>query len=180
LSEIDEFAESLLEESKRFLEKAIDASGDPARTAYLHAALMLSFCALEAHINAIADELAQRSEFSTHERAFLLEQDVRLGENGEFQAGGLRMVRLEDRMLFLHLRVGGVPLDRTATWWSNLNVAMGIRNRLTHPKGASVISADNVQRAIEAIIQAIDAIYRAVYARPFPSANMGLDSKLTF
>jgi hypothetical protein len=179
LSAIDEFAASLLEEAKRFLEKAVDASNETATLANLHAALMLGFCALEAHINAIADELAQRPEFSIHERALLLEQDVRL-EQGEFLTGGLRMVRLEDRILFLHLRIGGSHLNRDAQWWQDLSTAAGLRNQLTHPKGAPVITVDGVRRAIEAIIQAIDAVYKAVYDRPFPFLNLGVHSTMSF
>jgi hypothetical protein len=179
LSAIDEFAESLLEEAKRFLEKAREAQTDAARNAYLHAALMLGFCALEAHVNAIADELAIRPEFSVHERALLLEQDVRL-EYGEFKSSGLRMVRLDDRILFLHLRISGKALDRSAQWWGNLMAATTLRNQLTHPKGAPPITIDAVSRAIEAIIACLDVVYRAVYNRSFPLTNLGVQSTFSF
>ena len=68
MSDFDEFASSLLEESKRFLEKASVADEKSTQDAYLHASLLLSFCSLEAHINAISDEFAGRPEFSVHER----------------------------------------------------------------------------------------------------------------
>ena len=50
--EADSFSIRLLEEAKRFLEKAGDASGDE-RAAYLHAALMVGFSALESHLNGL-------------------------------------------------------------------------------------------------------------------------------
>jgi hypothetical protein len=179
LSAIDDFAASLLEEAKRFLENAEAAPDSVSQSAFLHAALMLAFCALEAHVNATADEFAERPELSIHERAILLEQDVRF-DSGKFSAGGLRMVRLEDRILFLHLRFGGKPLDRAATWWSELNSAVLLRNQLTRLKLVPTISVDAVRRAIQAIIEGIDVLFRAVYRRPFPVANLGLRSRLTF
>jgi hypothetical protein len=81
-----------LEESKRFLENAAETDDHSRRDAYLHAALMLGFSALEAHINAMCKEFAERPELSAHEKALLLEQDVKL-HNGEFKLGGLKMYR---------------------------------------------------------------------------------------
>lgn len=179
MSAIDDFAASLLEEAKRFLEKAQVASDDDARKAFLHAALMLGFCALEAHVNATADEFAERPELSTHERAILLEQDIRF-DQGEFKVGGLRMVSLQDRILFLHLKFGGKPLDRSALWWGDLSNALTLRNKLTHPKEVPAVSVDAVQCAMQAIITGIDVLFQAIYRRPFPVANRGLDSHYTF
>lgn len=179
MTAIDEFAATLLEEAKRFLEKANETSDAIATAAHLHASLMLGFCALEAHINSVADELAQRSEFNIHERGLLLEKEVRL-ENGEFKLGGLKMARLEDRILFLHHRLAGAHLDKSDAWWGHLASAIAMRNRLTHPKIAPTVTTNDVEQALEAIIRGIDVIYKAVYGRPFPFANLGLHSKMTF
>jgi hypothetical protein len=179
LSEIDDFAGSLLEEAKCFLEKAEATDDQVARAAFLHAALMLAFCALEAHVNATADELSIRQELSIHERGFLLEKDVRF-ENGEFRLGGLRMIRLEDRILFLHRKFGGVDLDRSASWWSDLASATTLRNQLTHPKCVPTISVEAVRVAVQAVIVGIDILFRAIYRRPFPVATRGLRARITF
>ena len=56
MSQIDQFAQSLLEESKRFPEKAKDGSNREGTNAHLHAALMLVFSSLETHVNSIADD----------------------------------------------------------------------------------------------------------------------------
>jgi hypothetical protein len=178
LSAIDDFAGSLLEEAKRFLEKA-ESSDQVGRSAFLHASLVLAFCALEAHINATADEFAGSSMLSLHEKALLLEQDVRF-ELGEFKTGGLRMMSLQDRIMFLHLKFGGKPLDRTASWWSELSTAISLRNKLTHPKEVPVITINAVRQAIQAIISGLDVLFRAIYRKPFPVANLRLDSRLTF
>jgi hypothetical protein len=140
---------------------------------------MLGFCALEAHINSVTDELAQRADINIHERGLLLEQEVRL-ENGEFKLGGLKMARLEDRILFLHHRFAGSHLVKSDAWWGNLTVAIGLRNRLTHPKVAAEITVKDVERALDAIISSIDVIYKAVYGKTFPFVRLGLHSQLTF
>jgi hypothetical protein len=84
MHDIDDFASTLLEEAKRYLELASDAHDPVARNAHLHASLMLSFCALEAHVNAVADEMAMRTGLSPQELGVLLEREVRL-ENGSFK-----------------------------------------------------------------------------------------------
>ena len=50
MSQIDDFAQSLLEESKRFLEKAQSEESAEGAHAYMHASLMLAFSPLEAHV----------------------------------------------------------------------------------------------------------------------------------
>lgn len=179
MADIDAFATSLFEEAKRFLEKAQGDVDAVARDAYLHAAMMLAFCSLEAHLNAISDEFSDRPEFSTHERAILLELEVRL-EDGEFALGGLRMFRLEDRLQFLHRKFSGKPFDKGTQWWTRLKDAIVSRNRLTHPKDVLPLTIENVRDALSAIIAALDATYLVIYKKNFPAANRGLHSQLTF
>jgi hypothetical protein len=180
MQQIDEFATSLLEESKRFLEKAEEDEDPPALTAYLHASLLLAFSALEAHVNAIADDFASRPELTPHELGVLQEKDVQL-VNGSFQIQkGLKMFRLEDRVEFLHARFSGKQIDHSATWWSSLKEAINLRNQLTHPKGKISINSDSVGRAIQAVVDTIDNLYRAIYRSGFPAAGLRLDSELNF
>lgn len=180
MSQIDQFAQSLLEESKRFLEKAKDG-GDPGGiNAHLHAALMLAFSSLEAHVNSIGDDFVARPEMTVHDRAILMEREVRL-DKGEFKlTQTLKMVRLEDRIEFLHVRLSGKTIDRTQSWWSRLTDATKLRNQLTHPKEMIVIKEEAVERAVQAIVDTIDALYQAIYSLPFPAAARGVQSTLTF
>jgi hypothetical protein len=177
--EIDDFATSLLEESKRFLEKASVDQNENAKTAYLHSALLLAFCSLEAHINAIVEDFIGRPELSAHERGILVEREVRL-ENGEFVLGGLRISRMEDRISLLHRKFSGAPIDKTATWWSDLAGAIDLRNKLTHPKQAQAVTLPSVERAIKSVIDVVDALYQGIYKRKFPAANLGLQSRMDF
>lgn len=179
MQDIDEFARSLLEEAKRFLEKT-EENGDPvANAAYLHAALMLSFCSLEAHVNAVGDDFLSRPELSLHERALLLEKEVRL-EDGQFRITPLlRMMRLEDRIRFLHAKFG-TAFDSSSPYWGQLAEATKLRNQLTHPKDIVPISKITVGRAIQAIIDTVDNLYRSIYKQGLPSAGLGLNSRLSF
>jgi len=180
VAEIDSFASALLEEAKRFLEKATDESDQAAKDAYLHACLMLACCSLEAHFNAVAEEFAKRPEFgSAHDQGVLLEKEVRL-ENGEFKLKGLRMYRLDERILFLHKNLTGKTLDKSVAWWSQLAEAIDLRNKVTHPKSVPDITIENVTKAVQAIINSIDAIYLALYGKGLPAAGRGLQSKLSF
>jgi len=177
-NDIDDFAASLLEEAKRFLEKATE-SGDVVE-AHLHAALMLGFCALEAYVNSIADDFSRaRVDLAPADKGVLLEKDLRL-EHGEFKLGGLKMYRLEDRILFLHQRFAVEPLDRTVTAWSELGSALNLRNQLTHPRQVPVIAVGQVERALQSIVDTLDMLFRALYKRPFPAAGRRLQSRLDF
>jgi hypothetical protein len=182
MADIDDFANDLLEEAKRFLEKAEDRAADvTSQKANLHAALMLAFCSLEAHVSAIGDDFTNVSGLSVHERAILAEREVRL-KDGQFELQNniLKMVRLEDRIQFLHAKFSGVPLDRTQVWWGQLVSAMGVRNELTHPKSIPNVTLAAVREAVLAIIRCVDALYQAIYKRPFLTAALGLSSKLSF
>lgn len=180
MSEIDLFANQLLEEAKRFLEKAGDGADSVAQTAYLHAALMLSFCALEAHVNALGEEFSVAAGLSAHEQGILLERDVRL-EDGQFQLKqNLKIARLEDRIEFLHTKFSGKPIDHTSDWWRQLSTAIDLRNKLTHAKDVPPIGQAAVRNAVQAVINTLDSLYRALYKRGFPLAGLGLQSQLRF
>ena len=111
MDDIDQFASSLLEEAKRFLERAKDAHGGDAEAPNLHAALMLAFCSLEAHVNATADEFSKRFDLSVHERGVLLERDVQLSDGAFQMSSKLRISRMEDRIELLHERFSKKGLD---------------------------------------------------------------------
>lgn len=180
MADIDAFANTLLEEAKRFLEKAPAEPTTEGQDAYLHAALNLAFCSLEAHINAVAEELTSNPEFTApHDLGVLREKEVRLID-GEFQLGKLRIYPIRERIQFLYRRVNSKPLDTSATWWSELASALQLRNKLTHPKEPPQIDLPNVERALQAVIDSIDAVYRGIYGKGLPAAGMGLQSTMNF
>jgi hypothetical protein len=58
--------------------------------------------------------------------------------------------------------------------------ATRLRNKLTHPQVAQTISLKDIKGAIEAIINTIDALYKAIYKKGLPAAKRGLHSNMTF
>src|SRR6266849_4061023 len=133
MTSFDEFSRQLLEEAKRFLEKA-KAAGDRGRSAYLHAAMTLGICALEAHVNSVCDDFLTRRDLSVLDRSILSERNYQL-QDGEFKiTERLKMYRLEDRMEFLFSRFSRSPLDKQSSWWGQLQAAFLARNSLSHPK----------------------------------------------
>lgn len=180
MSESDLFSRQLLEEAKRFLEKAISEATPEGKAAYLHAAVNLGFSALEAHVNAIADDFLVGSELTLLERSILAEKDFQL-EAGVFElTDRLKMYRLEDRVQFLHRRFSGVAIDKSAGWWSSLKAGLDLRNKLTHPKEVPVIVESQTRQALEAIIETLDSLYKAIYKTPYPPARRGLQSSMLF
>jgi hypothetical protein len=177
---IDQFASSLLEEAKRFLERARDTAGTEAEAPFLHAALMLAFCSLEAHVNSVAVEYSSRPELSIHEKGILIERDVQL-DGGMFRlTKKLKISSMEDRIELLHQKFSKKGLDAKAEWRSNLSGAVDLRNKLTHPKSVPLITAGAVEKALSAVIGTINALYFGLYNRPLPAANLGLASTLGF
>ena len=97
MKEIDKFSRSLLEELKRFLQKAELEDSEEDRST-LHASLVLGFSALEAYINAIADDLLICKDTPLLDRAILSEKEFVL-TNGKFVLNEqLKIYRLEDRI----------------------------------------------------------------------------------
>jgi hypothetical protein len=181
MAALSTFAADLLEEAKRFLEKAIAAAPSDEKKAFLHGALLLGFAAFEAHVNAIADDFLARPDLDPYERGLLAEHAVELID-GEFQEmKSLKMQRLEDRVLFLCRRFSKTPIDRRAFYWSDFGEAAQLRNRLTHPKAEPPTIGENaVKRALNAIIELLNVMYTNIYKRKLPAYNRGLSSKLSF
>jgi hypothetical protein len=178
---LSSFASDLLEEAKRFLEKAAEANEPTGKRAFLNAALMLGFAAFEAHVNAIADDFLARTDLDVHARGVLAEHVVDLSD-GEFrEKSALKIHRLEDRVHFLCRRFSKTPIDRTQSYWAEFVEAARLRNSLTHPKtDPPNIAESAVKRALTAIIELLNFMYVALYKMKLPAHNRGLHSKSTF
>ena len=84
MADVDAFASQLLEEAKRFLEKAVIDGDAEGESGYLHAALNLAFSALEAHVNSIADDFLVRSDLSLLDRSILTQLPQLAPRSNEF------------------------------------------------------------------------------------------------
>ena len=174
----DDFATLLFEEAKAFLEKYRSRAEETSVEAYLHAALLLGCCALEAHINNVAADFVDRPELGIQEQSILQERDITL-KGGQFElTNTLKMFRLEDRLEFLCRRFQKQPVDKSKSWWGSLKAGLKLRNRITHPRTPCTITEQQVSDSLNAVLEAIDVLYRAVYRKPYPGKGRQLDSRL--
>jgi len=177
---IDELSSQLWEQAKQFSEKA-KAEADPkGQAAYRNAALMLGFCALEAHLNALAEESAMRTGLGVLEKSILTERDVALDAGKFTVTNRLKIYRLEDRLefLFVNFARGGVP--KGEKWWAQVKEGIRLRNELVHPKAGFALTEAALERNLLAILECLNALYLGIYRKRFPSYQRGLDSQLTF
>jgi len=175
-NESDAFSITLLDEAKRFLEKANDSEEpDP----FLHAALVLAFSALESHLNGVAEELALRQDVTLLDQAVLTERGLKLKAGRWELSPDSRFYRLEDRLAYIFRRYADADVTGY-TWWSDLRAAVNARNALVHPRDAVSLSLSELERFISAIIDALNDVYTAVFGRGHPAYGRGLQSTLSF
>jgi hypothetical protein len=182
MKQIDIFAADLFEEAKRFLEKARETDKDEGKKAFLHAALLLGIASLEAHINAISDEMSERSDLSVLDLSVLQEKEYIFG-GGKFRlTNRLKVYNLIDRIEFIINRFGlsGKKLDTGAVCWSRLGQGIDVRNSIVHPKENRVVTYQQVRLAFDGILGVLDAIYVALYDQHFPALGRRFDSKMDF
>ncbi len=182
MKEVDVFATELLEEAKRFLEKAKDSTDEQGRTAFLNAALLLGMSSLEAHINAICQEMSERPALNIMDYSVLSEKEF-VFDKGKFElTTKLRIYNIADRILFISKRFGlkGRQFDTTADWWSKLHQAIDKRNSLVHLKESYMITYEQVKSAFEGILGTLDATYMILYNQHFPALGRQLDSNMSF
>ena len=174
--EFDAFSIQLLDEAKRFLERAGEAE-EPG--AFLHAALLLAFSSLESHLNGVAAELALRQDESLLDRAILLERGLRF-RGGEWQlTTATEFYRLEDRIKYLFHRYADRKA-KTEPWWHNFKEAITARNGLVHPREVVNLTAEEVERFVTSIVEALNALYLVIFSKGHPSHGRGLQSTLSF
>jgi hypothetical protein len=181
MKEFDEFSSRLLEESKRFLEKAIQDKTKEGEEAYLHSSLVLGFAALEAYVNGIADELLVDAGTPVMDRGILSEREVGLVD-GQFRVlpDRLKIYRLEDRIQFLYRKYTKRAVDKNTEWWKEILSGIHLRNQLVHPKDLPSLSSKKMEQILKAIVKTIDVLFHAVYKEGFPIAGKGINSSMTF
>lgn len=183
MENFDLFNAQLLEESKRFLEKAHESTENVAKQAFLHASLLLSMSALEASINSISEGLfcePYEKEYSIIERALLLEKEIKF-DKGEFTLGtNLKMTKIIERVEYLYFKFSKKKLDASEAWYPILIQSIRLRNELVHPKANVKLTEKQVGNCITCVIGAINTLFILVYRRGLPAYNLGLNSLLDF
>ncbi len=182
MQDIDVFASELFEEAKRFLEKAKELNSEEGQKAFLHVALLLGMSSLEAHINAICEEMSERPGLNLLDRSVLSEKDFNF-DKGEYKlTKKLKIYNLTDRILFISIRFAmtGKKIDTNTDWWSKLRQGIDLRNSLVHPKTKHDVTYQQVESAFDGILGVLDALYVLLYDQHFPALGRRFDSKMNF
>lgn len=180
MNDIDILSRRLLEQAKRFLELAVEHKEKEGEFPYCVAALLSGFSAVEAHVNAIAEELAERKGCGILERSILLEKEFKLVSGKYSLTKSLKMYRMEDRIAFMVKNFSNAAFPSKETWWGEFADATQLRNDLVHPKGEVIVDIPKVRRALSAIVELLEYLYRAIFTKGHPSYNRALHSNLTF
>ena len=180
MAALDDFARNLFEEAKWFYEKGCEATTAESQAAHFHGSLVLAFCSLEAHTNAVSDDFLTLAKLCPEERSILAERRVELTNEGKCElTPKLQIYRIEERLLFLSQRFSGKPLDKKAAYWGKLSAALHLRNDLTHPNTYPIIlGRQDLESALNAILEVLDILYKRVYKKGCPLARLGLKSQL--
>lgn len=180
MESFDEFSNNLLEEAKRFFEKAKSEQDNTAVNAFLHSSLLLAISSLEAYVNGISDDFKNASSLNLMEKGFLLEKEI-IFKNGSFKLNKrLKMSRLIERIELLFKKCDYSKLDKSSVWWQKLKEGIDLRNSLVHPKEFTDITQIEIESTLMAVIECVNNLFLAVYKKGLPTTNMGLDSKLEF
>lgn len=178
MSAFGEYCVELMETAKGFRAKAARAEEGHVKQAYLRAGLLHAFSFLEAHLNYLAEHFEHSTIYSVNEKGVLLERDITF-ERGVFALGTRsKFSRITDRIeLLLGKGTAPQPLAKD-TWFSALKVSIKARNALVHPRDVHVLTDDQLDDAMNAILRCVDALYRAALGKPLPYAKKGLDGGL--
>ena len=181
MNEFDKFCNTLLEESKRFFEKARSSKSNEEQAAFIHASLLLVISSIEAFVNGITDDFADSNKFSLLEKSLLLEKEVSFTK-GTFDLNDkLKISRLNDKIELLYKKFKNNPIDKFSSgWWAELQAGIHLRNQLVHPKESVIISISQLENTIKAVIKCIDELFKMIYKKGYPDLSLGIDSKYNF
>jgi len=174
MSDFINYSKGLMEAAKGFRNRAQVMPEGSIKQAYLRAALLHGFSFLEAHLNYMAEHFHDSQMFSVHERGILLERDV-VFEKGEFQLSQkTKFARMTDRIELLLTKCSEDLSAAKGQWYSRLKEAIKIRNALVHPKEVHALTDVQLREALEAILEAVESLYRAVFKKGLPYTKKGL------
>jgi hypothetical protein len=160
-----EFAKSLLDKARQVSDRELQRS-------FSEMAIAASFSCLEGMLTHIFDHFKEDRNFDIFEQSIMQEKVVKLAR-GQPCLGDQRFQSIDDRVQFLFWKFSGEEFDKGRQWWSEFANAVHLRNCIMHPKDKSEISAQDAERAIVAVIAALDDLMFTVFSRRWPKAMKG-------
>lgn len=175
MKNFDFFGEMLFEEAKYYLEIAENKENDEKEAA-LHASLLLAMSALEAYVNAVAEELVTTFELDIFEKSILAEKSIEMKKGIIKLGNGLKMYRLIDRIAFIYSKYTKKEIADTDKWYMEIKQTIDLRNSLVHPKSSVQITYSQVEKALWSILNTVNELFLAVYGRKVPIFNYGIQA----
>lgn len=177
MKDFDFYGELLFEEAKYYLEIAkSEEESTKEETAALHASLLLAISALEAYVNAVAEELVENFDLNVYEKSLLSEKNIELNKGIINLGKNLKMYRLIDRIAFIYSKYSLREINETDTWYVEIKQTIKLRNSLVHPKNIVKISYSQTEKALWSVLNVVNEIYMAVYKCKVPIYNYGMQA----
>jgi len=159
--------------SKALLARAQAVSDTDLEKSFSEMAVVAAFSCLEGMLTHIFEHFFESKNFDLFEKSIMQERSVKL-VRGQPYLGDQRFQSIDDRLQFLFWKFSGEEFDRGKTWWPNFANAVTIRNGIMHPKKKADITAKDAERAISAIVAALDELMVTVFGSKWPKANKGI------
>ena len=107
------------------------------------ASVLFSWVALESYINAISESLSKGTRLGEHEKAFLLERELRVNDDGLFHEVAIRPSTTKKILFLIHyFSKVDVKSFKQKEMWRNLKSFEDLRNRILHHKEIGDIRID--------------------------------------
>lgn len=154
--------------SKMFLEMAETEQNSIKRKCLILSAVINSWVLLEAYGNYVSEIMA-KGKMCKHERAMLLDKELKLDNDGRFSETNSHSPILK-RMLFLLDNFSAVDIKvlKTTTLWNKIKICEDLRNSLIHPRNQASGDSITIAKAREYrhdIVQFIRYVNQKVFRR---------------
>ena len=107
------------------------------------ASVILSWVCLEFYVNTVSESLSKGKKPKIHEKYFLLEKELKVGDEGKFQKIRIRPTLLKKILFILNYFTNiDVKSFKQTEIWNNLRAFEDVRNKILHSKEEHPINID--------------------------------------
>ncbi|MBY5475726.1 hypothetical protein HFO84_00070 [Rhizobium leguminosarum] len=160
--------------AKALLARAKGTTDEDDRRSFLEAAVIFAFSCLEGMLTDVFEHFTgDAKNFDIFEQGIMNEKAVKV-QRGRPVLAEQRFQSIEDRVQYLFWKFSGEEFDTSKSWWPFFAEAVRLRNGLMHPKESSTLETAETERAVAAVLNAINDLIETVFGKPWPKAMKGL------
>lgn len=171
----DTYSKDLWNSAKWFFKCGTETSDKLKQQAYYRAAVFHAFAFLESQVAIIGEHFKSSHVMTVHEKAMLLERQVKFRAGGFHIATGIKFYNLEEKMELLVKKFNQETITE-AHWWSKLKHSIQIRNSIAHPKEDTNLTKSQCLTALNSVLDCISSLYLAVFQKKLPYASLGVEA----